>query len=132
MRGSRLHKYFTMRRSEQPWRTNRSRVLRAEQTSAEDIIWDQLRGRRLGGLKFVRQAPVGVYFADFLCRARKIAVEIDGATHSTEVELAGDAKRTAALESLGYRIFRISNDDVFHNIDFVLDHLLAFIEGRAE
>ena len=83
-------------------------------------------------MKFVRQAPVGAYFADFLCRECKIIVEVDGATHSTETELAGDATRTAALESLGYRIFRIVNDDAFNNLDYALDHLLAFIEGRAD
>ena len=83
-------------------------------------------------MKFVRQAPVGTYFADFLCRERKIVVEVDGATHSTDDELAKDVARTADFEKLGFRVFRISNEDAYHNIDGVLDHLLAFIEGRAE
>ena len=56
-------------RSQQPWRTNRSRVLRSQPISAEVKLWARLRNRQLGGLKFVRQAPVGRYFADFLPRA---------------------------------------------------------------
>ena len=116
-----------MRRA-QPWLTNRARVLRDNETSAEDRVWQALRGRQLGGLKFVRQFPIGRYFADFVCRERKIIVEIDGATHGTKRELAADAARTKALENLGYRIFRAHNDEVFENLDGVLDTLLAFAE----
>jgi len=69
-------------RGAQPWRTNRARVLRSRATSAEDRMWSALRNRRLNGLKFVRQCSIGPYFVDFVCRERKIIVEIDGATHS--------------------------------------------------
>ena len=117
-------------RARQPWRTNRSRVLRANETSAEARLWAELKDRRLGGLKFVRQAPIENYYVDFLCRERKIIVEIDGGTHSTIAELSNDATRSDELRRLGYRVWRISNADVFANIDGVLDHLLAF--ARAE
>ena len=114
-------------RTSQPWKTQRARVLRTNETSAESVLWSELRNRRLGGLKFVRQAPVGQYFVDFLCRERRVVVEIDGATHGTQVERAADAARTAELNSHGYRIFRVHNEDVFHNLDQVLDALLAFV-----
>jgi very-short-patch-repair endonuclease len=42
---------------------------------------------------------------------------------------AGDAKRTADLRREGYRVFRICNDDVYHNLDSALDALLAFIDA---
>ena len=42
--------------------------------------------------------------------------------------MARDARRTIELRQLGYRIFRVWNDDVYLNIDRVLDALLAFIE----
>ena len=48
--------------------TRRARVLRQSQTHAETVLWRALRGRSLGGLKFVRQEPIGPYFADFVCR----------------------------------------------------------------
>ncbi|MCB1509682.1 MAG: DUF559 domain-containing protein, partial [Hyphomicrobiaceae bacterium] len=54
-------------RGTQPWRTNRARTLRSATTSAEDLLWQRLRNRQLGGLKFVRQFSIGPYFADFAC-----------------------------------------------------------------
>jgi len=73
----------------------------------------------------VRQEPIGPYFIDLLCRERKLVVEVDGGTHGELSELRTDARRTAHLERLGYRIFRVGNSDVYENIDRVLDALLA-------
>jgi very-short-patch-repair endonuclease len=79
----------------------------------------------------VRQTPIGPYFADFLCRERKVIVEVDGGTHGTDAELARDDARTADLRRLGYRIFRIRNVDVYENIELLLDALLDFTEGEV-
>jgi very-short-patch-repair endonuclease len=116
-------------RGSQPWRTNRSRVLRAQPISAEAKLWARLRNRRLGGLKFVRQAPIGPYFVDFVCRERKVVVEVDGGTHATEAEIASDEVRTHEIARLGYRVFRVHNRDIYENLDAVLDALLAFAAG---
>jgi very-short-patch-repair endonuclease len=102
--------------------------LRSRETSAEAKLWTRLRNRRLAGLKFVRQHPMGPYFVDFACRERNIVVEIDGGTHGTSEDLARDEARTAYLNSGGYRVFRAFNGDIYENIDGVLDGLLAFIE----
>ena len=80
-------------------------------------------------MRFVRQAPVGPYFVDFLCRERKVAVEVDGGTHSTDAGIVQDGARSAELAQLGYRVFRVSNRDVYDNIDRVLDALIAFVEN---
>ena len=77
--------------------TRRARVLRRSQTQAEASLWRALRGRGLDGLKFVRQEPIGPYFADFVCRDKRLVVEIDGATHSTDEELRRDSRRTEFL-----------------------------------
>ena len=126
-----LCRVFEMRRSEQPWKTNRARVLRDGETSAEDALWQRLRERRLGDFKFVRQLPIGPYFGDLVCRELKVIVEIDGATHFTDDELLKDAERTAKLEALGYRINRVTNTDVYHNMRGVLDGLLHLLRGPA-
>jgi very-short-patch-repair endonuclease len=118
-------------RGSQPWRTSRSRVLRSRPISAEAKLWTRLRGRRLADLKFVRQAPVGPYFVDFLCREHMVVVEVDGGTHSSEAELGADARRGQQLHRMGYRVFRAHNVDIYGNIDGVLDTLLAFIEEQA-
>jgi very-short-patch-repair endonuclease len=96
--------------------------------SAEATLWAKLRDRRLGGLKFVRQAAVGGRFGDFVCRERKVVVEVDGGTHGEEPQVASDAVRSAELVRLGYRVFRVNNRDVYDNIERVLDALAAFVE----
>jgi very-short-patch-repair endonuclease len=117
-------------RGSRPYETNRSRTLRKNQTSAEKRLWEKLRGRKLNGYKFVRQEPVGPYFADFLCRERALVVEVDGATHSTEEEIAHDQRRDRFLEAEGLRIVRVTNEAVFNEIDGVCETILAAIEGR--
>jgi very-short-patch-repair endonuclease len=121
-------KAIRMRRS-QPWRTQRARALRANASSAEDKLWSELRNRQLGGLKFVRQALIGPYFVDFLCREHSVVVEVDGGTHSTVDEVAADAKRAAYLGGQGYRIFRVRNSEIYESLDGVCDSLLAFVGG---
>jgi very-short-patch-repair endonuclease len=115
-------------RGSQPWKTDRARALRSHTISAEAKLWSRLRDRRLDELKFVRQAAVGGYFVDFVCRERKVIVDVDGGTHGAEAEVADDAARTAKLARLGYRVFRVSNRDVYDNMDGVLDRLIAFVE----
>lgn len=118
-----------MRRS-QPWKTNRSRALRSNATSAEDVLWFHLRNRNLNGFKFVRQAPVENYFADFLCREARLIVEVDGGTHGELHEIAADAVRTAVLAKFGYKIFRAHNRQIYDNIDGVLEGIVAVLERQ--
>jgi very-short-patch-repair endonuclease len=110
--------------------TNRSRALRRGQSKAERLLWRRLRGRGLCGFKFVRQAPIGPFFADFACRERSLVVEVDGATHSTDHELRRDARREEFLRAHGLRVARVINDDVYRNLDGVIDTILAALEGR--
>ena len=100
------------------------------QPSAEAKLWSRLRARRLNGFKFVRQEPVGPYFADFCCLEEMLIVEVDGATHSTDAEIAHDARRETLLRTHGYRILRVLNPDVHENLDSVLETILAALETR--
>ena len=120
-----------MRRA-QPWRTNRARVLRANATSAEDRLWFHLSNRQCNGLKFVRQASIGPYFADFVCREHLIVVEVDGATHCSDIEVVADRQRSIYFQKLGYRVFRVHNAEIFESVDGVVDTLLAFIANPAD
>ena len=113
MRGLRIHE------------TRRARTLRADATSAEAKLWKKLRNRQLAGHKFARQVPIGPCFGDFVCREAKLIVEVDGATHSTDEELARDARRTIYLEAEGYRLVRVNNVDVFESVDGVVELILA-------
>ena len=106
--------------------TKRARDLRRTQTDAEKKLWYRLNNRQLGGHKFVRQEPIGPYIVDFVCRERKLVVELDGSQHA---ESARDAVRDAFLTSLGYRVMRFWNSDLSLGLDGVLETILAALDG---
>jgi very-short-patch-repair endonuclease len=99
-----------------------ARGLRRRQTDAERRIWARLRDRRLLGVKFARQVPIGPYVVDFCCRERKLIVELDGGQHAA---LAGyDTARTERLQALGYRVLRFWDNDALGNTDGVLQRIV--------
>jgi very-short-patch-repair endonuclease len=108
--------------------TQRARGLCRDSTKAERILGQHLKGRGLGGFKFVRQQPIGPYITDFVCRETKLVIEIDGATHSSDQEIAADSRRTHFLEGLGFRIIRFTNEAVFESTDGVLEVILAALQ----
>lgn len=77
------------------------------------------------GLHFRRQPSIGPYFPDFACHRSKIVVELDGSQHSVGEAVQYDAKRTAYLNSRGYRVLRFWNGDVLKNRDGVVEIILA-------
>jgi len=93
----------------------RSRELRRDGSRAEKICWELLRDRRMGGLQFRRQHPIGQYFADFACLSLKLVIEIDGDHHAFQVD--ADSRRTAALEREGWRVVRFWANHVVQNPD---------------
>jgi very-short-patch-repair endonuclease len=108
----------------------RARSLRRADIPAEDRLWNNLRGRRLQNFKFVRQAPIGPFIVDFLCREARLIVEVDGATHSEDHEIAYDRRRDAYLKAEDYRIVRVLNDDVYKHMNDMLDMILMGLEGK--
>jgi very-short-patch-repair endonuclease len=99
--------------------TAKARALRQNMTKAEVFLWMNLRKRALNGARFRRQHPIGPYIADFTCPAAKLIIEVDGATHSTPEELAYDARRTKYLENKGWTVIRVTNTDIYENMDGV-------------
>ena len=103
----------------------RARTLRASQTSAEAKLWQALRNRRLARWKFRRQHSIDRYVVDFVTLDGKLIVEVDGVTHAEPSELAKDAARTEVLEACGFLVVRVSNTDVYDNLEGGLE----MIEG---
>ena len=97
----------------------RAKELRKQATPAEKILWEQLRGRRLLGLKFRRQHPLGTYIVDFYCPAQRLVVEIDGEIHRYQADQ--DQARTQEFEDYGFSVIRFWNHEVEQNLDAVLD-----------
>ena len=83
----------------------RARWMRREPTLTESVLWERLRGRKLG-VVFRRQVVIGRYIVDFAAPAVRLVVEVDGGYHQRRVRL--DAKRDAALAKLGWKVVRIS------------------------
>jgi len=89
-------------------------------------LWFALRDRRLGGFKFVRQEAIHSYVVDFVCRERKLIVEVDGGQHA---ENSRDRVRDARLTADGYHVLRFWNSDVLSNMNGVLTVILAKLQG---
>ena len=106
----------------------KARRLRADRTSAEARLWQALRNRQLARWKFRRQHPIDRYVVDFVSLEGRLVVEVDGATHGTPPELAHDTERTRILESLGFHVVRVTNTDVYDNLEGVAEmirHVLS-------
>ncbi|HKI15073.1 MAG TPA: DUF559 domain-containing protein [Roseiarcus sp.] len=114
-----------------------ARTLRRNATRSERRLWQGLRREQVAGFRFRRQVILGGYIADFACLdARMIvdprtAIRGDGATHSTDEEITRDAARSAALAAQGFDILRFANEDVYGNLDGVLETIrLRLMELR--
>lgn len=77
-----------------------ARRLRVNQTDAETVLWNRIRGRRIDGNKFVQQEPIIGYICDFVCREKRLVIEVDGGQHN---ESAAGALRDERLREKGYR-----------------------------
>ena len=108
---------------------SRERSLRRQQTDAEFLIWQCLRGRRLHECKFRRQHRVGPFFLDFVCLELGLIVELDGSQHLEPAQQHADGLRTLYLEKLGYRVLRFWNDEVLRDTDAVLDDISRVVQA---
>ncbi|WP_245451495.1 endonuclease domain-containing protein [Georhizobium profundi] len=104
-----------------------ARRLRSDETEAEYRRWGELRNRQLNGHKFVRQMPIGPYFADFVCRAKRLVVELDGFQHAGS---AHDVLRTNWLNAQGYSVLRFWNHEVLQERRAILETILSVLERQ--
>jgi len=101
--------------------TTLAKTLRRNATSAERRLWQGLRREQVAGFRFRRQVILGGFIADFVCLEARLVIEVDGATHGMDDEIARDTARSAVLAAQGYDVLRFTNDDVFHNLDGVIE-----------
>jgi adenine-specific DNA-methyltransferase len=98
-----------------------ARDLRKNQTLAEARIWYRLRGRRLSGLRFRRQHPIGPYFADFACLELGLVVELDGGQHSSAHGRSRDCTRSDVLAAHGFEVLRFWDNEALSNTAGVVE-----------
>ncbi len=111
-------------------RSNAKRM-RSEMTDAELKLWNAIRAKRLMGLKFRRQLPIGPFIADFACPSARVIVELDGWQHADDHAAAKDVNRTEFLVTQGWRVIRFWNHDVLQDLENVCQHIWIVCEGRS-
>ena len=106
----------------------KSRQLRKNMTPQERKLWDIIKNRQFFGYRFRRQFPLSQYIVDFICREKKIIIEIDGGQHNEIKNIQYDNKRTEYLISEGYKVLRFWNNDIDKNIGGVYETLKEVFE----
>ncbi|WNK01276.1 endonuclease domain-containing protein [Thalassospiraceae bacterium LMO-JJ14] len=107
---------------------SRARRLRRDMTPPERKVWAVLRARGLKGFKFRRQVPIGPYIVDFLCAEKCLVIEIDGKSH--DHQLVYDARRDSYLRNMGYRVLRLRNDQVLHELEGAMHLVLQALQAK--
>jgi very-short-patch-repair endonuclease len=101
--------------------------LRSSMTEAEKMLWNELKNRKLQGLKFRRQHPLHWYIADFYCHEKRLVIEIDGGIHMNTLVKEHDENRSAEFERLGIHVIRFTNEQVLQSKEKVLEEIIQYI-----
>jgi tRNA/rRNA methyltransferase len=108
-----------------------SRLLRRNPTDAERRLWDGItKDRRLAGLGFKRQIPVGVHIADFVSFPLRVVIDLVPARES-EVATKTRRERRQWLAERGYRVLAVDVAAIESNLSDVLDRLADAVAGAA-
>src|ERR1051326_2077109 len=100
----------------------RARELRKQMTEAETTLWAALRGRQFKEIKFRRQHPIGSYILDFFSYEHRLAIELDGDIHDSQVlqdQLRDETLRT----SWDVRVLRFKNEEVMGDLGSVIKRI---------
>ncbi len=112
--------------------------LRNNMTESEKLLWSELRGKKVLGLRFLRQHPIiykgnlrryNYFIADFYCDKKKLIIELDGQIHEKTEEY--DKFRDDELKEIGIQTLRIKNDEL-KNMNNVLAKIEYFITHSSD
>ena len=95
--------------------------LRHELTSAENVLWKCLKGKKVG-YKFRRQHTLHGFIVDFYCYELMLVIEVDGGVH--EYQKDSDRLRDQTLKQNGYTTLRFGNEDVVLSLPIILEAIL--------
>jgi very-short-patch-repair endonuclease len=110
----------------QPETFNTAHALRNSMTEAEKILWNELKNRKLQGLKFRRQHPIHWYVADFYCHEKRLVIEVDGGIHMKTQVKEHDENRSAEFDRLGIHVIRFTNEQVLQTKEKVLEEIINY------
>ncbi len=109
--------------TEQEWRNTLpfAKDNRKDLTEAENIVWQEVRDRKIEGFKFRRQHPIAGYIPDFVCLDKKLIIEIDGEYHNEPEQQKFDAARQNWLAENGFEMIRFTNDEIKKSLKQVIE-----------
>jgi len=108
-----------------------SRLLRRNPTDAERRLWDGItKDRRLAGLGFKRQIPVGVHITDFVSFPLRVVIDLVPVRES-EAAAKTRRERRQWLAERGYRVLAVDVAAIESNLSDVLDRLADAVAGAA-
>jgi very-short-patch-repair endonuclease len=110
---------------------NKRKMLRSNMPKAEIVLWSKLKNKAVDGYKFRRQYSVGKFVIDFYCARSKLAIEVDGDSHFSEVSEVFDKERQDFIESFGILFLRFTNKEIYGNLDQVLAKIEDCIQERS-
>ena len=108
----------------------RAKEMRRNLTPAEGMLWEAIKSVYLQEIRFRSPHPVGVWILDFYCPKLKLVIEVDGKSHESQSEY--DAIRTATLEYHGYYVLRFKNEEIFKDLQKVLDRIKSITLQLSE
>ncbi len=101
-----------------------ARRLRKNSTDTERYLWRYLRNRQIEGVKFRCQQQLGKYIVDFVNLENKMVIEVDGGQHADN---SSDKIRDEWLSAEGYKVLRFWDNEVFNNLEGVLESIRAVL-----
>ncbi|MFC2514772.1 MAG: endonuclease domain-containing protein [Prevotella melaninogenica] len=102
---------------------------RNEMTLGEEILWKELKGTK-GEYYFRRQHPIGDFIVDFACLSQNLVIEVDGAYHKQPLQEVDDETRTEYLNEMGFNVLRFTNEEIYTDIDNVIEQITEFINNE--
>ena len=109
-----------------------ARELRNNSTQSEIAMWNAVKGKKLMGLDFHRQKPIGNYIADFYCPSVNLVIELDGRSHHDEETINKDIEKEIYFNSIGINVLRFHDDVVFSSINQVLSTIELYIDAFSK
>jgi very-short-patch-repair endonuclease len=107
-----------------------AKQLRDNMTYHENLLWEKLKGKQVGGVRFRRQHPIMFFIADFYCHEAKLVVEVDGEIHNDKTDY--DDGRSAEMEKFGIIILRFTNNEVETSLEKVINKIETVVNKRLK
>ncbi len=96
-------------------------------TEAEKFLWSKLRGKQQNEYQFYRQKIINNYIVDFYCPKANLIVELDGGQHYSDEGKKKDEIRDNYMASIGLKVLRFSDREVFNNINGVMEIIRKYV-----